>query len=88
MIQIPKDELLDSLKDGYKKYANANDKNQRIKIGGWCNALEAIIFSYAEDIKEEILSIRSEIIKNKNQIPTEIDYDTPSFTRHKIKFPK
>jgi len=36
-------------------------------------------------LKEEPIK---EIIKNKNQIPTEIDYDTPSFTRYKTKFPK
>ena len=87
MIEIETEDLVLSLKDGYTKFVNAklkSDKDEAQLIKGWCNALEGIVFSYAPEIKDEVLLMRSEIINQSLGIQDK-DLKTPTYLRKKIK---
>ena len=96
MIQIPKDELLESLKLGYTEYrdslANGNDKEDLAHIKGYCVTIEQILAAYGGVTKEEMLEIKQPIIGNislrraEKQQPDmiNVDLNTPSVFRKKI----
>jgi hypothetical protein len=83
MINIPEKELLDSLKQGYLDFEASHNKEERTNIKGWCNALEAIAFNYASELKEEIITIRNSIVVKRPNIKDDINLDTPSIMRKK-----
>jgi len=90
MIQIPKDELLESLKLGYTEYrdcvANGSDSVDLAHIKGYCVTIEQILSAYGGVSKEIIMEIKKPIIgdislrrgKKKN---SSTDYDVPTIFR-------
>lgn len=66
MIEIPKEELLESLRLGYTEYkecvATGVDEGDLGHVKGYCVTLEQILSAYGEVSKEEILKIKSPII--------------------------
>ena len=90
MIQIPKDELLESLKLGYTEYkeclSNGNDKEDLAHIKGYCVTIEQILAAYGGVTKEEMIDIKQPIIGNislrrKKQNLINEDYDVPTIFR-------
>mgnify|MGYP001132846436 CR=1 FL=1 len=81
MIQIPKDELLASIEQGYKDFEATSDSKEKTRLKGWCNALEAVLLNYAPEMRDEMISLRKRIIKPKRDLPDEIDLDTPTILR-------
>ena len=93
MIQIPKDELLESLKIGYMEYkesvANGSDAVDLAHIKGYCTTIEQILNAYGGVSSEEIIEIKQPIIgdvslrrgKKKNK---GIDYDIPTIFRKQL----
>lgn len=90
MIQIPKDELLESLKLGYTEYKDSVsiglDDVDLAHIKGYCVTIEQILSAYGGVSKEEMMEIKGPIIGNvslrrginKN---TSTDYDVPTIFR-------
>ena len=68
MIQIPKEELLESLKLGYTEYkecvADGVDEVDLAHVKGYCVTIEQILSAYGEVAKEEMLEIKGPIIGN------------------------
>ena len=81
MIQIPAEDLMASLEDGYKSFEAATDSKEKTLLKGWCNAFEGIIVNYAPELREEMIAMRKRIIKPKRDLPDEIDLDTPTILR-------
>lgn len=97
MIQIPKEELLESLKLGYIEYrdclANGNDTEDLAHVKGYCVTLEQILSGYGSVSKEEMLEIKQPIIGNislrrkkieKEQESGAIDLSRPTIFRKKL----
>ena len=93
MIQIPKDELLESLKVGYQEYkdsvANGSNAVDLAHVKGYCTTIEQILSAYGGVSAEEMMEIKRPIIgdislrrgKNKNK---GIDYDIPTIFRKQL----
>ena len=93
MIQIPKDELLDSLRVGYQEYkdsvANGSSAVDLAHVKGYCTTIEQILSAYGGVSAEEMLEIKRPIIgdvslrrgKKKNK---GIDYDIPTIFRKQL----
>ena len=90
MIEIPKGELLESLKLGYTEYkeclSNGNDQEDLAHIKGYCVTIEQILAAYGGVTKEEMIDIKQPIIGNislrrKKQNPINEDYDVPTIFR-------
>ena len=90
MIEIPKEELLESLRLGYIEYrdciSTGADAVDLAHIKGYCVTIEQILSAYGEVGKEQIIEIKKPIIgdvslrrgKKKN---SSIDYDVPTIFR-------
>ena len=94
MIQIPKEELLESLKMGYSEYkdciGNGSDEIDLAHVKGFCRTIEQILSAYGNVTLEEILEIKRPIIgeislrRRKKRIEEsndEIDYEIPTIFR-------
>ena len=94
MIQIPKEELLESLKMGYNEYKDCigtgADEVDLAHVKGFCTTLEQILSAYGNVTLEEILEIKRPIIgeislrRRKRKIEEsndEIDYEIPTIFR-------
>jgi len=94
MIQIPIDELLDSLKLGYTEYkkcvASGSDEVDLAHIKGYCTTIEQILSAYGNVSKEKMLDIKRPIIgevslrrgKKKNM---GVNYDIPTIFRNQFE---
>ena len=96
MIQIPKEELLESLKLGYEEVrdciSTGNDEVDIAHVKGYCVTLEQILAAYGEVTKEGMLQIKRPILGNMSlrrkvkAIDSDMDMiiDTPTIFRKKI----
>ena len=90
MIQIPKDELLESLKYGYIEYrdciANGSDEVDLAHVKGHCTTIEQLLNAYGGVSSEEMMKIKRPIVgevslrRGKKQ-KSSIDYDVPTIFR-------
>jgi len=90
MIQIAKNELLESLKLGYQEYKDSvvdgADAVDLAHVKGYCVTIEQILSAYGGVTVEEMMEIKRPIIgevslrraKKKN---INIDYDVPTIFR-------
>jgi len=66
MIQIPKNELLESLKEGYIEVKNCLENGSSIEdlahVKGFCTTIEQILSVYGNVSKEEMMTIKEPII--------------------------
>ena len=95
MIEIAKEELLESLKDGYTEYKNAvaagSDEADLAHIKGFCTTIEQILSVYGSVTKDEIIEIKNPIIgdislRRKKKVDfSSIDLETPSILRKRSK---
>ena len=88
MIEIPEDEFVGSLTYGYKQFMaayKAGNTQEVIRLKGWCNAMEKIVFTYRPEIKSQLLQIRSKIVTIKTAQLAEDDWETPTYIRKKLK---
>ena len=94
MIQIPKEELLESLKLGYLEYkeciSNGADEVDIGHVKGYCVTLEQLLSAYGDVTKEEMLNIKKPIIGNvslrrKNKKDLDSNLDEPTVFRIKRK---
>ena len=98
MMQIPKEELLESLKEGYIEVKvcleNAADAEELAHVKGFCRTIEQILAAYGGVTEEEILIIKEPIIggisvkrrdneDKKSAIDMNVDFDTPTILRRK-----
>jgi hypothetical protein len=90
MIQIPKDELLESLKIGYIEYrdcvASGSDAEDLAHIKGYCVTIEQILSAYGGVSKEEMMEIKEPIIGNVSlrrakKKTNSTNYDVPTIFR-------
>lgn len=97
MIEIPKEELLASLKLGYEEVrdcmANGNDTVDIAHVKGYCVTIEQILSAYGGITKEEMMRIKQPILGNislRRKVETSdsqgIDLETPTIFRKKIDF--
>lgn len=94
-IEIPLDELLDSLKEGYSEYKrcveNGADAEDLAHVKGYCVTVEQILSGYGGVTKETMMSIKEPIIGNislrrkaKNtKIDMNADFEQPTVFRRK-----
>jgi len=93
MIQIPKEELLESLKMGYNEYKDCigagADEVDLAHVKGFCTTLEQILSAYGNVSLEEMLEIKRPIIgevslrrkKRTEESNDEVDYEIPTIFR-------
>jgi len=66
MIQIPKNELLESLKEGYIEVKNCLENGSSAEdiahVKGFCTTLEQILAAYGNVSKAEMVAIKEPII--------------------------
>ena len=96
MIQIPKKELLESLKYGYLEYkegiANGDSEVDLAHVKGFCTTIEQILSVYGDVTTQEIRAIKRPIIgeislrrKKKPKVASEdVDYDIPTIFRQNL----
>lgn len=87
MIEIPKSELMESLKLGYLEYKecvrDGVDEVDLAHVKGYCTTIEQILSAYGQVSKEEILDIKRPIIgtvslrrNTKNGLDANLDEPT------------
>ena len=93
IIQIPVDELLESLREGYTEYKKAlgdnADADDLGHIKGFCVTIEQILSAYGGVTSATMMEIKRPIIgeislRRKKRIKKstkEIDYEIPTFLR-------
>jgi hypothetical protein len=97
MIEIPKKELLESLKMGYEEVrdclANGNDEGDIGHVKGFCVTIEQILSVYGKVTKEEIIEIKKPILgnislrrKDQQDNLNNGDLETPTVFRKKMDF--
>lgn len=93
MIQIPKDELLESLKNGYTEYrdcvASGSDAVDLAHVKGYCVTIEKILSAYGGVTKEQMLQIKRPIIGNISlrrgkKKDGSVDLDVPTIFRKQL----
>lgn len=94
MIQIPKDELLESLKLGYTEYkdcaANGSDEVDLAHVKGYCVTLEQILSAYGGVSSQEMMRIKRPILgevslRRAKKQNNSTDYDVPTIFRKQIE---
>ena len=96
MMQIPTQEMLLSLEEGYKEYkkSKAEGRSEIIlaHIKGFCTTLEQILSVYGGVSAEEMIKIKEPILGNEsllmnegkgNKIDLSADFDEPTIFRKK-----
>lgn len=94
MMQIPAQEILSSLEEGYKEYkkSKAEGKSEVIlaHIKGFCTTLEQILSAYGGVSVEEMMKIKEPILGNESlrmnngkekKIDLNADFDEPTIFR-------
>ncbi|MDQ1338826.1 MAG: hypothetical protein QG617_1794 [Campylobacterota bacterium] len=94
MMQIPTQEMLLSLEEGYKEYkkSKAEGKSEVVlaHIKGFCTTLEQILSVYGGVSAEEMMKIKEPILGNEslrmnegkgNKIDLSADFDEPTIFR-------
>jgi hypothetical protein len=95
MMEIPKEEILESLRQGYIEYrdclANGNDKEDLAHIKGFCVTIEQILSAYGGVTKEEMLEVKIPILGNvslRRKVQADenssVDLSTPTIFRKKV----
>ena len=92
ILEIPLQDLWDSLEDGYKEYrdclAAGHDQEDLAHIKGYCTTIEQILNLYGGITSEEMLKIKRPIIgevslRRKRTIKQNQDYEIPTIWRKK-----
>jgi len=89
IMQIPVDDLLDSLKSGYEEYrdclANGHDDEDLGHIKGFCVTIEQILASYGGIKSTEMLEIKRPIIGDTSlrRKKPKVNYNIPTIFRNK-----
>ena len=86
-MQIPVDDFLESLKEGYIEYKEAladnADEDDLGHIKGFCTTIEQILNVYGGITSAEIMEIKKPILGNISlKRKKRVDYDIPTFLRH------
>mgnify|MGYP007094943983 CR=1 FL=1 len=95
IMQIPVQDLLESLKAGYEEYKecleNGNDEVDLAHVKGFCVTIEQILAAYGGVSKDEMKAIKQPIIgdislrrkddKKSSKIDMNADLDTPTVLR-------
>lgn len=94
MIQIPKKELLETLKYGYTEFKNSTAQGQSevdlAHVKGFCTTIEQILAVYGGVSVEEMMEIKRPIIgevslRRKKMEEKSVNYDIPTIFRKQIK---
>lgn len=96
MIQIPKNELLESLKEGYIEVKNSLENGSSAEdlahIKSFCTTIEQILSAYGNVSKEEMMAIKEPIIgslslrrKSDKNSSRNMDLETPTIFRRESK---
>ena len=94
MMNIPKEDILESLKLGYEEYrdclASGNTIEDLAHVAGYCTTLEQLLAGYGNVTSEEMITIRKPIIgeislRRKQQVDVNADYDVPTIFRREKK---
>ena len=89
-IEIPIEELLESLKKGYIEYKDCLENTSNdIEIAytkSFCATIEQILISYSDITHAQIMAIKRPILKrisviDKKDINLDIDYEIPTIFR-------
>jgi len=86
IMQIPVDDFLESLKEGYIEYKEAladnADEDDLGHIKGFCTTIEQILNVYGGITSAEIMEIKKPILGNISlKRKKRVDYDIPTFIR-------
>ena len=86
IMQIPVDDFLESLKEGYIEYKEAladnADEDDLGHIKGFCTTIEQILNAYGGITSAEIMEIKKPILGNISlKRKKRVDYDIPTFIR-------
>lgn len=87
MMEIPPEFVLKTLQNAYEKYDIYidTDKTKALKIYGFCDGLEKLIYKFAPEFTEEVQSMRSRCsiveIKLKN---SSTNLEEPTWLRNNI----
>lgn len=96
MMQIPTQDILISLEEGYKEYkkskAEGNSEVTLAHIKGFCTTLEQLLSAYGGVSVEEMMKIKEPILGNESlrmneskekKIDLNADFDEPTIFRKK-----
>lgn len=86
IMQIPVDDLLNALEDGYKDYKksleNNTDNEDLAHVKGYCTTIEQILAAYGGVTSAQMMAIKKPIIGNVSlRRKIHVDYDTPTYIR-------
>ena len=84
MISMDEKQLIETLKVSYEKvmmYKHEGKKEGMLKMIGWCNAIENIVFKFSPENKATILQMREEIMASEFVSTEDDDLDFPTYLR-------
>ena len=82
MMQIPPEFILGTLKNAYIKYNSIRDTEQGLKVYGFCDGLEKLVFKFAPEYTQEIQQMKKKYnISPKKSNSDDINLDEPTWTR-------
>ena len=94
MMQIPVDELLESLKVGYEEYKRVmedhpEDKEDVGQVKAFCTTIEQMLAAYGDVSVDEMMEIKRPIIGEvslrRKKRTQDIDLETPTIFRQRDK---
>ena len=90
IMQIPVNDLLESLKDGYLEYKKALEENsEEVDLGhikGFCTTIEQILSAYGDITAAEMMEIKRPILGNISlRRKVKVNYNEPTYIRRQKK---
>jgi hypothetical protein len=84
MIQIEEEFILNTLRHAYEKYNfyKDKDKEKTLKIYGFCDSLEKLIYKFSPGYADQVKSLREEYGITKEKIDSDVDLEVPTWLRN------
>jgi len=85
MLQIPEEFILKTLENAYiqyDKYSTVGDREKALKIYGFCDGLEKIIYRFAPDYSKQVKSMKAQSKISDEMIENDlVNLDEPTIFR-------
>lgn len=81
MMQIPPEFIINTLKNGYSQYNETKDEERRLKIYGFCDGLERLLYKFAPQYTQEVKDLQKQFSITKTVNIDTLNLDEPTWMR-------
>jgi len=86
MIEVKANTVLKALEGAYKVYSEIDNRDRKLRLEGFCNAYEQIIYKYNPQFITDVEELKNKYNLQSSDIDT--NYDEPVWTRNLINTQK